>query len=121
MASFLCSICLGLISTPVFAIVIIWSFPFPTHSACNTHCRSCDSQASCTSCQDPNKVLLSGECQFESCAPQYYLDLSTKACKGKALPESYNVFLLSDARPIYCRCSIPYMGKTLIISLHFLS
>ncbi|KAM5339144.1 extracellular matrix organizing protein FRAS1 [Glossophaga mutica] len=48
---------------------------------CNTHCRSCDSPASCTSCQDPNKVLLSGECQFESCAPQYYLDLSTKACK----------------------------------------
>ncbi|XP_073898026.1 extracellular matrix organizing protein FRAS1 isoform X2 [Castor canadensis] len=48
---------------------------------CNTHCRSCDSQASCTSCRDPNKVLLFGECQSESCAPQYYLDISTKMCK----------------------------------------
>ncbi|ELK16427.1 Extracellular matrix protein FRAS1 [Pteropus alecto] len=48
---------------------------------CNTHCRSCDSQASCTSCRDPHKVLLFGECQYESCAPQYYLDFSTKTCK----------------------------------------
>ncbi|XP_057358347.1 extracellular matrix organizing protein FRAS1 isoform X1 [Manis pentadactyla] len=48
---------------------------------CNAHCSSCDSQASCTSCQDPNKVLLFGECQYESCAPQHYLDFSTKTCK----------------------------------------
>ncbi|XP_058403319.1 extracellular matrix organizing protein FRAS1 isoform X7 [Diceros bicornis minor] len=48
---------------------------------CNTHCGSCDSQASCTSCLDPNKVLLFGECQYESCAPQYYLDFPTKTCK----------------------------------------
>uniref|UniRef100_A0A8C3WYZ9 Fraser extracellular matrix complex subunit 1 n=1 Tax=Catagonus wagneri TaxID=51154 RepID=A0A8C3WYZ9_9CETA len=48
---------------------------------CHTHCRSCDSQASCTSCRDPNKVLLFGDCQHERCAPQYYLDLSSKTCK----------------------------------------
>ncbi|KAK7830949.1 hypothetical protein U0070_018493, partial [Myodes glareolus] len=48
---------------------------------CNTHCRSCDSQGSCTSCRDPSKVLLFGECQYESCAPQYYLDISTKTCR----------------------------------------
>ncbi|KAI4585533.1 hypothetical protein MJG53_005767 [Ovis ammon polii x Ovis aries] len=48
---------------------------------CNMHCGSCDSQASCTSCRDPSKVLLFGDCQHESCAPQYYLDFSTKMCK----------------------------------------
>lgn len=48
---------------------------------CNTHCRSCDSQGTCTSCRDPSKVLLFGECQYESCAPQYYLDISTKTCR----------------------------------------
>nr|XP_010967704.1 extracellular matrix organizing protein FRAS1 [Camelus bactrianus] len=48
---------------------------------CNAHCGSCDSQASCTSCRDPNKVLLFGDCQHESCAPQYYLDFPTKTCK----------------------------------------
>lgn len=63
-----------------------WSFPSPLHSACNTHCRSCDSQGSCTSCRDPSKVLLFGECQYETCAPQYYLDISTKTCRGKAFP-----------------------------------
>ncbi|XP_012928771.1 extracellular matrix protein FRAS1 isoform X2 [Heterocephalus glaber] len=48
---------------------------------CDTHCRSCASLSSCTSCQDPNKVLLFGECHYESCAPQYYLDISTKTCR----------------------------------------
>ncbi|XP_064440740.1 extracellular matrix organizing protein FRAS1 isoform X1 [Mirounga angustirostris] len=48
---------------------------------CEAHCGSCDSQASCTSCRDPNKVLLFGECQYEGCAPQYYLDFSTNICK----------------------------------------
>ncbi|KAM5158784.1 extracellular matrix organizing protein FRAS1 [Callospermophilus lateralis] len=48
---------------------------------CDTHCWSCDSQASCTSCRDPSKVLLYGDCQYESCAPQYYLDISTKTCR----------------------------------------
>ncbi|MBZ3891170.1 Extracellular matrix protein FRAS1 [Sciurus carolinensis] len=48
---------------------------------CDTHCRSCDSQVSCTSCRDPSKVLLFGDCQYESCAPQYYLDISTKTCR----------------------------------------
>ncbi|XP_044921660.1 extracellular matrix organizing protein FRAS1 isoform X1 [Mustela putorius furo] len=48
---------------------------------CGEHCGSCDSQAGCTSCRDPNKVLLFGECQYESCAPQYYLDFSTRICR----------------------------------------
>ncbi|KAM4854655.1 extracellular matrix organizing protein FRAS1 [Thomomys bottae] len=48
---------------------------------CSPHCRSCDSQASCTSCLDPSKVLLFGDCQYEICAPQYYLDLFTKTCR----------------------------------------
>uniref|UniRef100_A0A8C0P0S2 Extracellular matrix organizing protein FRAS1 n=1 Tax=Canis lupus familiaris TaxID=9615 RepID=A0A8C0P0S2_CANLF len=52
-----------------------------TCQPCDADCRSCDSQASCTSCRDPNKVLLFGECQYESCAPQYFLDFSTKICK----------------------------------------
>lgn len=89
-ALFFYNICLDLISASVFAIVITWSFSFSICSACNTHCGSCDSQASCTSCRDPSKVLLFGECQYESCAPQYYLDVSTKTCKGKALPELYS-------------------------------
>ncbi|KAM7157358.1 extracellular matrix organizing protein FRAS1 isoform 1-T1 [Molossus nigricans] len=49
--------------------------------SCSAHCGSCDSPASCTSCRDPNKVLLFGDCQHESCAPQHYLDFSTKTCK----------------------------------------
>ncbi|XP_045849209.1 extracellular matrix organizing protein FRAS1 isoform X2 [Meles meles] len=48
---------------------------------CGAHCGSCDSQAGCTSCRDPNKVLLFGECQYESCAPQFYLDFSTRICR----------------------------------------
>ncbi|KAK2489711.1 hypothetical protein MC885_008047 [Smutsia gigantea] len=59
-------------------------YPDDNHACqpCNAHCGSCDSLASCTSCRDPNKVLLFGECQYESCAPQHYLDFSTKTCKA---------------------------------------
>ncbi|XP_010788510.1 extracellular matrix protein FRAS1-like, partial [Notothenia coriiceps] len=35
----------------------------------------------CTSCRDPAKVLLFGECQYDSCAHQYYLNTSTRACR----------------------------------------
>lgn len=94
----------------VFAIVIIWSFSFPICSACNPHCGSCDSQASCTSCRDPNKVLIFGDCQNESCAPQYYLDFSTNTCKGEAHPELYSSFT-SDA-PLLSMF-IPHLGKIL--------
>ncbi|XP_060043899.1 extracellular matrix organizing protein FRAS1 isoform X2 [Erinaceus europaeus] len=52
-----------------------------TCQPCSTHCGRCDAQAGCTSCRDPSKVLLFGECQYESCAPQYYLDFSTNTCK----------------------------------------
>ncbi|KAF7252544.1 Extracellular matrix protein FRAS1 [Varanus komodoensis] len=52
-------------------------------SPCPSPCLSCDSGTSCTSCKDPSQVLLFGECQYDSCAPQYYLDFSTKTCKGE--------------------------------------
>ncbi|XP_053260348.1 extracellular matrix organizing protein FRAS1 [Podarcis raffonei] len=48
---------------------------------CSSQCLSCDSGTRCTSCKDPSHVLLFGECQDDSCAPQYYLDFSTKTCK----------------------------------------
>lgn len=51
--------------------------------ACNRQCLSCESAAGCTSCRDPAKVLLFGECQYESCAQQYYLDFSSKTCRGE--------------------------------------
>ncbi|TMS03411.1 Extracellular matrix protein FRAS1 [Larimichthys crocea] len=35
----------------------------------------------CTSCRDPSKVLLFGECQYDSCAHQYYLNTTTRACR----------------------------------------
>ncbi|XP_027744997.1 extracellular matrix protein FRAS1 [Empidonax traillii] len=52
-----------------------------TCTPCSSQCWSCDSAAGCTSCRDPAKVLLFGECQYESCAQQYYLDFSSKTCR----------------------------------------
>ncbi|XP_019470099.1 extracellular matrix protein FRAS1-like isoform X1 [Meleagris gallopavo] len=52
-----------------------------TCKPCNSQCLNCESATGCTSCRDPAKVLLFGECQYESCAQQYYLDFSTKTCK----------------------------------------
>ncbi|KAM8939375.1 extracellular matrix organizing protein FRAS1 [Pelodytes ibericus] len=49
--------------------------------ACNSQCLTCESSLGCSSCKDPTKVLLFGECQYESCAQQYYLDYSTGTCK----------------------------------------
>nr|XP_033819322.1 extracellular matrix protein FRAS1 isoform X2 [Geotrypetes seraphini] len=49
--------------------------------SCNSQCLTCDSANGCTSCRDPTKVLLFGECQYESCAQQYYLDYTTRTCK----------------------------------------
>uniref|UniRef100_A0A8C5XSK4 Fraser extracellular matrix complex subunit 1 n=1 Tax=Microcebus murinus TaxID=30608 RepID=A0A8C5XSK4_MICMU len=48
---------------------------------CGPHCHSCDGPASCTSCRDPRKVLLFGECRDEGCPPQHYLDFPTNTCK----------------------------------------
>ncbi|XP_016153247.1 PREDICTED: extracellular matrix protein FRAS1 [Ficedula albicollis] len=48
---------------------------------CSSQCRSCDSAAGCTSCRDAAKVLLFGECQYQSCAHQYYLDFSSNTCR----------------------------------------
>ncbi|XP_042534078.1 extracellular matrix organizing protein FRAS1 [Dipodomys spectabilis] len=84
---FSCSSCdTGLVLTHIGTCSITC---FPGHylddnrvcQPCSPHCRSCDSQASCTSCRDPSKVLLFGDCQYESCAPQYYLDVSTNTCR----------------------------------------
>ncbi|OCT97312.1 hypothetical protein XELAEV_18009537mg [Xenopus laevis] len=49
--------------------------------ACNSQCLTCDSERSCTSCKDPTKVLLFGECLYESCTQQYYLDYTSGTCK----------------------------------------
>ncbi|KAM4706664.1 extracellular matrix organizing protein FRAS1 [Discoglossus pictus] len=49
--------------------------------ACNRQCLTCDSAAGCTACRDPTKVLLFGECQYDSCAQQYYLDYTSRTCK----------------------------------------
>ncbi|XP_063314780.1 extracellular matrix organizing protein FRAS1 [Pelobates fuscus] len=49
--------------------------------ACNSQCLTCDSASGCLACKDPTKVLMFGECQYESCAQQYYLDYSTGTCK----------------------------------------
>ncbi|XP_025062352.1 extracellular matrix protein FRAS1 isoform X12 [Alligator sinensis] len=48
---------------------------------CNSQCLSCESTAGCTLCRDLTKVLLFGECQYESCTQQYYLDFLTKTCR----------------------------------------
>ncbi|XP_060542993.1 extracellular matrix organizing protein FRAS1 [Pantherophis guttatus] len=48
---------------------------------CSDSCLSCDSRSHCTSCKDPSKVLLFGECQYDKCPSQYFLDVSTRTCK----------------------------------------
>ncbi|KAG2466459.1 FRAS1 protein, partial [Polypterus senegalus] len=59
--------------------------------ACNGQCLTCDSAQTCTSCKDSTKVLLFGECQYEICAPQYYLDISTRTCKANSHPPILHV------------------------------
>uniref|UniRef100_A0A3Q3MY85 Fraser extracellular matrix complex subunit 1 n=1 Tax=Mastacembelus armatus TaxID=205130 RepID=A0A3Q3MY85_9TELE len=49
--------------------------------ACDSQCLTCDMGGVCTSCRDPTKVLLFGECQYDSCAHQYYLNTTTRACR----------------------------------------
>ncbi|XP_053317651.1 extracellular matrix organizing protein FRAS1 [Spea bombifrons] len=49
--------------------------------ACNSQCLTCDSASGCTACKDPGKVLLFGECQYDSCTQQYYLDHSAGTCR----------------------------------------
>uniref|UniRef100_A0A4W3I1G5 Fraser extracellular matrix complex subunit 1 n=1 Tax=Callorhinchus milii TaxID=7868 RepID=A0A4W3I1G5_CALMI len=48
---------------------------------CSSQCLTCESRSACLSCKDPAKVLLFGECQYEACAQQYYLDYSTMTCR----------------------------------------
>ncbi|XP_043916303.1 extracellular matrix organizing protein FRAS1-like [Protopterus annectens] len=48
---------------------------------CNSRCLTCESATVCTSCRDPSRVLLFGECLYEVCAQQYYLDYATRSCK----------------------------------------
>ncbi|XP_030622204.1 extracellular matrix organizing protein FRAS1 [Chanos chanos] len=49
--------------------------------ACDSQCLTCDMAGVCTSCRDPDKVLLFGECQYENCAHQYYLNITTRTCR----------------------------------------
>lgn len=56
--------------------------PFLLSAACDSQCLTCDMAGVCTSCRDPAKVLLFGECQYDSCAHQYYLNTTTQACRG---------------------------------------
>uniref|UniRef100_A0A672YIC3 VWFC domain-containing protein n=1 Tax=Sphaeramia orbicularis TaxID=375764 RepID=A0A672YIC3_9TELE len=49
--------------------------------SCDSQCLTCDMAGVCTSCRDPAKVLLFGECQYDSCAHQYYLNTTTRACR----------------------------------------
>uniref|UniRef100_A0A3Q2DG67 Fraser extracellular matrix complex subunit 1 n=1 Tax=Cyprinodon variegatus TaxID=28743 RepID=A0A3Q2DG67_CYPVA len=49
--------------------------------SCDQQCLTCDTTGVCTSCRDPTKVLLFGECQYDSCAHQYYLNVTTRACR----------------------------------------
>lgn len=51
-------------------------------SGCDARCRTCDSAGACASCRDPTKVLLFGECGYDSCAHQYYLNASDRTCRG---------------------------------------
>ncbi|XP_046698206.1 extracellular matrix protein FRAS1 [Silurus meridionalis] len=48
---------------------------------CDRQCWTCEMAGVCTSCRDPEKVLLFGECQYESCAQQYYLNTTTHTCR----------------------------------------
>uniref|UniRef100_A0A3Q1CIX6 VWFC domain-containing protein n=1 Tax=Amphiprion ocellaris TaxID=80972 RepID=A0A3Q1CIX6_AMPOC len=48
---------------------------------CDSQCLTCDMPGVCTSCRDPTKVLLFGECQYDSCAHQYYLNTTTRTCR----------------------------------------
>ncbi|XP_071971616.1 extracellular matrix organizing protein FRAS1 [Engystomops pustulosus] len=49
--------------------------------ACDSQCLTCESAERCSACKDPKKVLLFGECQYESCTQQYYLDYTSGTCK----------------------------------------
>ncbi|KAM6930976.1 extracellular matrix organizing protein FRAS1 [Xenentodon cancila] len=49
--------------------------------ACDSQCLTCDIAGLCTACRDPTKVLLFGECQYDSCAHQYYLNTTTRTCR----------------------------------------
>uniref|UniRef100_H3DH31 Fraser extracellular matrix complex subunit 1 n=1 Tax=Tetraodon nigroviridis TaxID=99883 RepID=H3DH31_TETNG len=48
---------------------------------CDSQCLTCATAGVCTSCRDPTRVLLFGECQYDSCAHQYYLNTTTRACR----------------------------------------
>uniref|UniRef100_A0A8C7CEK8 Fraser extracellular matrix complex subunit 1 n=1 Tax=Oncorhynchus kisutch TaxID=8019 RepID=A0A8C7CEK8_ONCKI len=49
--------------------------------ACDGQCLSCELSGVCTACRDPGKVLLFGECRYDSCAYQYYLNTTTRTCR----------------------------------------
>lgn len=68
-------------------------------SGCDSQCRTCDSAGVCTSCRDPTKVLLFGECQYDSCAHQYYLNSTTRTCRGTPPLRRGGAWLIMTAEP----------------------
>uniref|UniRef100_A0A8C7MVD0 Fraser extracellular matrix complex subunit 1 n=1 Tax=Oncorhynchus kisutch TaxID=8019 RepID=A0A8C7MVD0_ONCKI len=48
---------------------------------CGSQCLSCETGGECTSCRDPGKVLMFGECQYDSCAHQYYFNTTIRTCR----------------------------------------
>lgn len=67
---------------PLFRAALTLSLTFLYSSACDSQCLTCDTAGACTSCRDPSRVLLFGECQYDSCAHQYYLNTTTRTCRG---------------------------------------
>ncbi|CAL8239562.1 unnamed protein product, partial [Gadus morhua 'NCC'] len=67
--------------------------------ACDHQCGSCSGPGVCLSCRDPAKVLLFGECQYERCAHQYYLNTTTRTCTGTPQPHhTYQYYLNTTTR-----------------------
>lgn len=94
-------------------------------AACDSQCLTCDMAGVCTSCRDPAKVLLFGECQYDSCAHQYYLNTTTRACRGTPPPPwqpnthcSGTGRVRGHAGLIMRICSAPFYDIHKLLSIH---
>ncbi len=94
-------------------------------AACDSQCLTCDMAGVCTSCRDPAKVLLFGECQYDSCAHQYYLNTTTRACRGTPpSPWQPNTHCSGTGRVrgnaglIMRICSAPFYDIHKLLSIH---
>lgn len=97
--------------------------PFLFSAACDSQCLTCETPGVCTSCRDPAKVLLFGECQYDSCAHQYYLNTTTRTCRGtlpSRLTTSHKMHWCSEARGINnedMQCTLYDIHKLLFIHI----